>query len=73
MRLLQEQINIAIATRGGKKVEELQFIRQVVASLPDSWETLVSVLDMEYSETTDAGGLEMSKKTQNRLIAEDLR
>src|ERR1044072_4211153 len=73
MRKLQEQINLAIAEEGGDKIKELQFIRQIVTSLPESWDVFVSILDFDFSNTTDAGGLQMSKKIQNKLLAEDMR
>src|SRR5439155_15886757 len=66
-------INLAIQEQGGDKIKELQFIRQVVTSLPDSWDTLVSILDFDFDNMADAGGLQMSKKVQNKLLAEDMR
>jgi hypothetical protein len=50
---LQEQINLAINEQGGDKIKELHFIRQVVASLPDSWEIFILVLDFEFNNTND--------------------
>ncbi|KAB5588095.1 Copia protein [Ceratobasidium theobromae] len=73
MRKYQEQINLAINEQGGDKIQELQFIRQVVSSLPESWEIFISVLDFDFNTTNDPGGLNMSKRIQNRLLAEDLR
>src|SRR2546423_4109553 len=73
MRKLQDQINLAIQEQGGDKIKELQFIRQVVTSLPDSWDTFVSILDFDFDNMADAGGLQMSKKVQNKLLAEDMR
>jgi hypothetical protein len=70
---LQEQINLAINEQGGDKIKELHFIRQVVASPPNSWEIFISVLDFKFNNTNNLGGLLMSKRIQNKLLAEDLR
>src|ERR1044072_6769289 len=72
MRKLQEQINLAIAEEGGDKIKELQFICQIVTSLPKSWDIFISILDFSFDNTADQGGLLMSKKIQNHLLAEDL-
>ncbi|QRV75461.1 Copia-like polyprotein/retrotransposon [Ceratobasidium sp. AG-Ba] len=70
MRRLHDEINLTVATAGGNRVTEIEWVEQLVASLPESYDMMVSMIDFTFNSTTDPNGIEMSQKIQTRLLNE---
>ena len=68
-RSIFDELNIALMSEGSNQITELEFIRQLLASLPDSWQYLVSVLD-QTPKPADIDGIQLSADLQSRLLAE---
>ena len=69
IRSVYDELNIALMGEGSTQISELEFIRQLLASLPESWQYLVSVLD-QTPRSTDPDGTQLSADLQSRLLAE---
>ncbi|QRV90663.1 gag-polypeptide of LTR copia-type [Ceratobasidium sp. AG-Ba] len=70
MRRLHDEINLSVSTAGGNQITEVEWIEQLVASLPESYDMMVSMIDFTFSSTADPNGIEMSQKIQTRLLNE---
>ncbi|QRV78810.1 Copia protein [Ceratobasidium sp. AG-Ba] len=68
MQRLHNEINLTVATAGGNCVTEIEWVEQLVASLPESYNMMVSMIDFTFNLTTDPNGIEMSQKIQTRLL-----
>jgi hypothetical protein len=69
IRTVFDELNIALMSEGSNHITELEFIRQLLASLPESWQYLVSVLD-QTPRAGDTDGIQLSADLQSRLLAE---
>jgi hypothetical protein len=57
-------LNIALLLEGTGQLKEIEFIRQLLVSSPDSWQILVSV-SPQQPETTDQDGAQVTANIQS--------
>jgi hypothetical protein len=69
LRKIFNDLNIALLSERSKQLKEIEFIRQLLVSLPESWQILVSVIPQQ-PETTDQDSAQLSANVQSRLLAE---
>ncbi|CUA67971.1 type VI secretion system protein ImpL [Rhizoctonia solani] len=68
-RQILDELNVALVAEGADSIKDLEFIRQFLVSLPDSWSILVSVID-QTPETGDPDGVQLCQKIISRLLTE---
>ncbi|EUC58949.1 Copia-like polyprotein/retrotransposon, partial [Rhizoctonia solani AG-3 Rhs1AP] len=68
-RQVFDELNVALMAEGINRVNELEFIRQFLVSLPESWSVLVSVID-QTPETGDTDGVQLCQRILSRLLTE---
>ncbi|KAJ1307140.1 hypothetical protein OPQ81_001258 [Rhizoctonia solani] len=68
-RQILDELNVALVAEGATRINELEFIRQFLASLPESWSVLVSVID-QTPDATDADGVQLCQRILSRLLTE---
>ncbi|QRV95121.1 gag-polypeptide of LTR copia-type [Ceratobasidium sp. AG-Ba] len=69
LRKVFDELNIALLAEGSTTIKELEFIRQLLASLPESWQIIVSIID-QTPDATDPDGITLSQNIQSRLLNE---
>ncbi|KAG8733947.1 hypothetical protein FRC10_012053 [Ceratobasidium sp. 414] len=69
LRKVFNDLNIALLAESSDQLKELEFIQQLLVSLPESWQILVSVIP-QRPEATDTNGTRLSIDIQSRLLAE---
>ncbi|CEL64015.1 hypothetical protein RSOLAG1IB_10998 [Rhizoctonia solani AG-1 IB] len=69
LRKIFNDLNIALFAESADQLKEIDFVRQLLVSLPDSWQILVSVIP-QRPEANDKDGTKLSKDIQSRLLAE---
>ncbi|KAG8726191.1 hypothetical protein FRC10_007396, partial [Ceratobasidium sp. 414] len=67
LRKIFNNLNIALLAESSDQLKELEFIRQLLVSLPESWQILVSVIP-QRPEATDTDGTRLSIDIQSRLL-----
>ncbi|KAJ1305439.1 hypothetical protein OPQ81_000449 [Rhizoctonia solani] len=69
LRKIFNDLNIALLAESSDSLKELEFIRQLLVSLPESWQILVSVIP-QCPESNDTDGTKLSIDIQSRILAE---
>ncbi|KAB5588692.1 hypothetical protein CTheo_7870 [Ceratobasidium theobromae] len=69
MRKLFNDLNLALVAQSSNQLKELDFVRQLLVSLPESWNVLVSVINQK-PEANDADGAQLLADIQSRLLTE---
>ncbi|QRV96327.1 gag-polypeptide of LTR copia-type [Ceratobasidium sp. AG-Ba] len=69
LRQVFDELNVALMAEGSHSIIELEYIRQLLASLPESWQYLVAVID-QTPRTGDTDGIQLSADITSRLLAE---
>ncbi|KAG8725986.1 hypothetical protein FRC10_007573, partial [Ceratobasidium sp. 414] len=69
LRKIFNDLNIVLLAESSDQLKELEYIRQLLVSLPESWQILVSVIP-QRPEATDTDGTRLSIDIQSRLLAE---
>ncbi|KAB5588715.1 hypothetical protein CTheo_7838 [Ceratobasidium theobromae] len=69
MRKLFNNLNLALVAQSSDQLKELDFVRQLLVSLPESWNVLVSVINQK-PEANDADGAQLSADIQSQLLTE---
>ncbi|QRV97022.1 Copia protein [Ceratobasidium sp. AG-Ba] len=69
LRKVFDELNIALLAEGSSTIKELEFIRQLLASLPESWQIIVSIIN-QTPDATDPDGITLSQNIQSRLLNE---
>ncbi|KAG9091826.1 hypothetical protein FRC07_011773, partial [Ceratobasidium sp. 392] len=68
MQKLHDQINLALIGQNASTITEVKFIEQVVTSLPESYDMLVSMVEFSFNPTTNPLGIQMSQNIQTCLL-----
>ncbi|KAJ1309296.1 hypothetical protein OPQ81_004958 [Rhizoctonia solani] len=68
-RQILNELNIALIAEGATHINELEFIHQFLASLPESWSVLISVID-QTPDATNANGVQLCQCILSRLLTE---
>src|SRR4051812_441288 len=69
LRSIFDKLNTALLAEGSNPIIELEFIQQLLASLPESWQYLVSVIDQTPVQG-DNKGIQLSANITSHLLAE---
>ncbi|KAJ1299489.1 hypothetical protein OPQ81_003801 [Rhizoctonia solani] len=69
LRKIFNDLNIALLAESTDQLKEIEFIRQLLVSLPESWQILMSVIP-QHPEPNDTDGTKLSIDIQSRLLAE---
>ncbi|QRW04445.1 Copia protein [Ceratobasidium sp. AG-Ba] len=69
LRKIFNDLNIALLAESSDQLKEIEFVRQLLVSLPESWQLLVSIIP-QRPESGDTDGSKMSIDVQSRLLAE---